>query len=383
MKFEEFFNTVADKYADSRTISRSELVKLCVDNDITVPQKYLKKEFSVSRGVFKLPDSLFEKTNSTFDMVQSKKLLDQIIPMKDPSYVKFGYHDDIKTIIDSQIFYPIYITGLSGNGKTFMVEQICAELNREMIRVNITKETDEDDLLGGFRLVNGETVYFEGPVVKAMRMGAVLLLDEVHLASMNIMCLQPVLEGKGVFLKKINKFVTPAKGFNVVATANTKGKFSEVGNFSGANILDEAFLDRFSITIEQEYPNINVEKRILKHIFSIEKITDDDFIDKLTVFSNNVRKMYLEGGLDEVISTRRLVSIAKAFVIFRDYNKSIDYCINRFDDSVKTALKCFWEKLFEAPVVPTPGEAPDALKTERINLLEKISISTNFINSAY
>ena len=267
------------------------------------------------------------------------------IPVKDPSYVSWGHHRDIESIVKSKIFYPTFITGLSGNGKTFMVEQICAKLKREVIRVNVTVETDEDDLLGGFRLVDGETQFHKGPVVEAMERGAVLLLDEVDLASTKILALQPVLEGKGVFLKKINQWITPKDGFNVIATANTKGKGSESGSFIGTNILNEAFLERFAVTFEQEYPTNANELKIVKNTFKDNGIEDDDFADHLVKWADIIRKTYYDGGVDEVISTRRLVHVSKAYSIFQDKLKAIELCIARFDDDTKQSFKELYGKV--------------------------------------
>ena len=268
------------------------------------------------------------------------------IPSKDPLFVPFGNFSDVNSIFKSNMFYPIYVTGLSGNGKTFMIEQAAAKAGRELFRVNITVETDEDDLLGGFRLVDGETVWFDGPVVEAMRKGAILLLDEVDLASTKIMCLQPVLEGKGVFLKKINEFVTCADGFNVVATANTKGKGDETGTFMGAGVLNEAFLERFPITVEQEYPSNAVEKKILEKVFDKLNIKDSEFIDKLVNWADVIRKTYVEGAIDELITTRRLVHISNAYSIFNmDRMKAISMCVNRFDDETKTAMIDLYTKI--------------------------------------
>ena len=255
--------------------------------------------------------------------------------------------NDIKKVIQSKQFYPTFITGLSGNGKTFMVEQICAKLKRECIRVNITIETDEDDLLGGFRLINGETVFHRGPVVDAMERGAVLLLDEIDLASNKILCLQPVLEGKGVYLKKINEWVRPAKGFTILATANTKGKGSETGSFVGTQILNEAFLERFAITIEQSYPTPATEKRmLLRHMAEADAI-DDGFAEKLSNWADVIRKTYYDDGCDEIISTRRLVHIVKAFGIFDDKMTAIELCISRFDEETKTTFMDLYTKVDE------------------------------------
>ena len=267
------------------------------------------------------------------------------IPEVDKDYVKFGHHKDIEKIISSGIFYPIFLTGLSGNGKTFSVEQVCAKLQRELVRVNITIETDEDDLLGGFRLVDGQTEFHKGPVVEAMERGAVLLLDEVDLASNKILALQPVLEGKGVYLKKINQWVRPADGFNVIATANTKGKGSETGAFIGTNILNEAFLERFAITLEQEYPTATIETKIVNNVFTAHGVTEPDFARRLVDWAGIIRKTFYDGGTDEIVSTRRLVHIAKAFSIFDDKLKSIELCIARFDEDTKATFRKLYECL--------------------------------------
>lgn len=299
------------------------------------------------------PTSVVEMTKGTTSTVSN-------IPAKDPLFVPFGNFSDVNSIFKSNMFYPIYVTGLSGNGKTFMIEQAAAKAGRELFRVNITVETDEDDLLGGFRLVDGETVWFDGPVVEAMRKGAILLLDEVDLASTKIMCLQPVLEGKGVFLKKINEFVECADGFNVVATANTKGKGDETGNFMGAGVLNEAFLERFPITVEQEYPSNSVEKKILNKVFDKLNINDSEFVDKLINWADVIRKTYVEGAIDQLITTRRLVHISNAYAIFNmDRMKAISMCVNRFDDETKMAMIDLYTKIdsgVDAEVTATATE---------------------------
>ena len=269
-----------------------------------------------------------------------------LIPDKDDTFVKFGNFADIKRIIQSRLFYPTFITGLSGNGKTLSVEQACSQLNRELIRVNITVETDADDLIGGFRLVNGETAWHNGPVIEALERGAILLLDEIDLASNKIMCLQSILEGKGVFLKKIGLFVKPAVGFNVFATANTKGKGSDDGRFIGTNILNSAFLDRFAITLEQEYPTNAIEQKILQGIAnSIGLVDSEDFIKKLCDWSDIIRKTFYDGGIDEIVSTRRLSHILKAYSIFNSKEKSIRYSISGFDDDTKQAFIELYDKV--------------------------------------
>jgi len=262
------------------------------------------------------------------------------IPEKDDSYVPFGNFNSVRKVISSRKFYPIFITGLSGNGKTMSVEQACAAAKRELIRVNITIETDEDDLIGGFRLVDGDTVWHNGPVLEALERGAVLLLDEIDLASNKILCLQSVLEGKGVFLKKIGKYVNPSNGFTVIATANTKGKGSEDGRFVGTNILNEAFLERFPVTFEQDYPSVNTETKIL-----LNAGCEQEFADNLVKWAGIIRKTFFDGGVDEVITTRRLVHIVQAFDIFGNRLDSITKCVNRFDDDTKQSFLDLYTKV--------------------------------------
>jgi hypothetical protein len=275
-----------------------------------------------------------------------------LIPEKDDTFVKFGNFNDVKKIIQSRLFYPTFITGLSGNGKTFSVEQACAQLKRELIRVNITIETDEDDLIGGFRLVNGETAWHNGPVIEALERGAILLLDEIDLASNKILCLQSVLEGKGVFLKKIGRFVKPSPGFNVIATANTKGKGSDDGRFIGTNVLNEAFLERFPVTFEQSYPSTATEQKILEGIALDLSVEDREFCTQLVNWADVIRKTFYDGGIEEIISTRRLVHIIRAYSIFNDKAKALQVCINRFDDETKQAFMELYDKIdvnFELP----------------------------------
>jgi MoxR-like ATPase len=264
-----------------------------------------------------------------------------LTPPRFDGYVAWGHFSDIEKIVRSKRFYPIFVTGLSGNGKTLMVEQVCAKLKRECYRVNITRQTDEDDLLGGFRLINGNTVWVDGPVVAAMKNGGVLLLDEIDLGSANMMCLQPVLEGKGVFLKKVGQWVTPAPGFTVFATANTKGKGSDDGRFVGTGIMNEAMLDRFPVTFEQPYPTKATEKKILTKA----GLDDADFLTHLTEWSDSVRRGFYAGATDEIISTRRLVDIANAYAIFNDKAKAIALCLARFDDETKASFMALYEKL--------------------------------------
>ena len=266
---------------------------------------------------------------------------------EDPTFIAWGAFHDIVKIIKSNMFYPTYISGLSGNGKTFMVEQACAKVKKEFIRVQINPETDEDDLLGGFRLINGETVFAKGPVLKAMENGAILLLDEIDRATNKIMCLQGILEGKPVLVKKTGEIVKPAEGFNVIATANTKGKGSEDGRFTAASIIDEAFLERFTISVDQQFPGLSIEKKIvLKHMEKFGTV-DEDFADKLVTWADIIRKTFYDDGVDEVISTRRLCHIVQTFSIFNKRDKAIDLCISRFDDDTKSAFLDLYSKVDE------------------------------------
>jgi len=263
----------------------------------------------------------------------------------DPTFIAWGAFHDIVKIIKSDMFYPTYISGLSGNGKTFMVEQACAKVGKEFIRVQINPETDEDDLLGGFRLINGETVFSKGPVLKAMENGAILLLDEIDRATNKIMCLQGILEGKPVLVKKTGEVIEPANGFNVIATANTKGKGSEDGRFTAASIIDDAFLERFTISVDQKFPGIGIEKKIvLKHMEKFDCV-NDDFADKLVLWADIIRKTFFDDGVDEVISTRRLCHIVQTFSIFNKRDKAIDLCISRFDDDTKDAFLDLYSKV--------------------------------------
>ena len=279
---------------------------------------------------------------------ESVNVLDEkvkIIPEKMSNYVPFGHFRDIKNIIKSKIFFPVFVTGLSGNGKTLMIEQTCAQLKRELYRVNITIETDEDDLMGGHTLVNGNIVYREGPVIKAMRKGAVLLLDEVDLGSNKLMCLQSVLEGKGYLIKKTGEWVSPKEGFTILATANTKGQGSEDGKFIGTQIMNEAMLERFAITMQQEYPPVTTERKILSKEMELTGDVDEEFVTKLVDWADIIRKTYYEGAIDDVITTRRLVHIVNAFRMFNDKLKSITMCISRFDEETRNSILDLYSKI--------------------------------------
>ena len=358
------------KHFGKTELHRTEINDLVKQGKIKDPGWLKSDTYRVSRGVYSLPIEgndfspnlkdvplteeqpktqtapVTEVVNQAAFIVSS--LTGNIVPVKDNVFVPWGHFKDIKQIVSSKTFYPIFVTGLSGNGKTMNVTQACAQTKRECIRVNITIETDEDDLLGGYRLQDGQTVWQNGPVIEAMERGALLLLDEIDLASNKIMCLQPILEGNGVFLKKINKYVKPVEGFNVIATANTKGQGSDDGKFIGTNILNEAFLERFPITVEQSYPTNKIENKILNNVMTekgLNKVADVDFAANLITWADIIRKTYYEGGVDEIISTRRLVHIVEAFSIFKDKMKAIELCTNRFELDTKTSFLDLYTKV--------------------------------------
>ena len=334
------------------------------DWDIISEKEVLVNEFDNS------PSSTIEEMGVAtveFKVKTATNTVVNLVPKKDPQYVAWGHFKDIKTILESRMFYPVFVTGLSGNGKTSMIREVCAKLKRDMVRVNITVETDEDDLLGGFRLVNGETVWQDGPLVVAMKTGAVALIDEVDLASHKIMCLQPIMEGQPIYLKKINELVYPADGFNIIATANTKGKGSSDGRFMGTNILNEAFLDRFSATFYQEYPSTSFEEKILKKQFAMYEISEDDFVSKLVKWADVIRRSFKEGAVDDIVTTRRLIDITKTFSIFNNKMKAITLCLERFDDETRDSFADLYTKVdagasFEDITNELPAE--DEIETE-------------------
>ncbi len=366
----------AAEFGLTSPVSRPDVLAVCEEYDLPIPQWLVGKPVRrYGRGLYDLPElsdygqdeldscetveapaSVASPATAPAPMTFNLASDEGIVPDRIDTYVPFGHFKDVEKVIKSKVFYPCFITGLSGNGKTTMVEQVCAKLKRPCYRVNITAETDEDDLLGGFRLVNGNTVWADGPVVRAMEdaRGGVLLVDEIDLASSKIMCLQSVLEGKGVYLKKINRWVTPAKGFTVIATANTKGKGDEAGRFIGTNVLNEAFLDRFPVTIEQEYPTRAQEVKILNKRMDANGTTDTDFAENLVKWAEIVRKSFYEGAVDEIITTRRLVNICEAFGIFGCKEKSIDMAISRFDVDTKEAFKSLYMKLDEEVATDHP-----------------------------
>ena len=359
---QEFVIAASKKFGDGAILTRTEINEFAKSAGLKTPSWLKKDEYRVGHGQYQLPTDDTESSSQS-NLVSVPKVAvtnnepqatvnlmmntetQNLIPSPFEGFVPWGHCATIKKVIQSKMFYPVFITGLSGNGKTLMVEELHSQLKRELIRVNITIETDEDDLLGGFRLINGETKFVPGPVIQAMERGCTLLLDECDLGSNKLLALQPVLEGKGVFLKKINKWITPKPGFNVIATANTKGKGSDDGRFVGTNILNEAFLERFAVTIEQPYPSAKVEKKII--LGSMDKYgkTDEKFADNLTLWAEVIRKTFYDGGVDEIISTRRLDHIVKAFSIFNDKMKSIELCVSRFDDDTKDSFMDLYTKI--------------------------------------
>jgi len=376
------------EYFDKDVITAKELHAYVNEHDISFPyfitrqRKVARGQFSIAVGSTKPVAPKVVKTKSAEPAVAAPAMVAQVVqlatrraqnvtesfvPDRSETYVPFGFFGDLKDIIKSRIFYPVYITGLSGNGKTMMIEQVCAALKRELIRVNITKRTDESDLIGSYELVDGNTIRREGPVITAMRRGAVLLLDECDLGTEDILCLQPILEGKPYFDKKTGEVVHPAAGFNVIATANTKGKGSDDGRFIGTNLLNEAFLERFAITVEQEYPPAATERKILEKNFALYNLTDATFIDRLITWAEVIRKSFADGAVDEVISTRRLVHITKAYSIFGNRLKAIEMCLNRFDTDTKTAFLDLYTKVDADATAPVPVAPKDLVHVETIN----------------
>jgi len=356
MKFtpqkQKFIDSATDIFGAGSILRKKDVVAASKSAGIPTAGWFLG-QMKIGYNQFKLPGESAPSTiiNTPTETTASMSLIatnmekQNLVPSVFEGFVPWGHFKDIKQIVKSGLFYPIFVTGLSGNGKTLMIEQVHADMNKELIRVNITIETDEDDLLGGFRLVNGETKFVPGPVIEAMEKGCTLLLDECDLGSNKLMCLQPVLEGKGVYLKKVNKWITPKDGFNVMATANTKGKGSEDGRFIGTNILNEAFLERFAVTIEQPYAAAAVEKKIVLGSMKKYGTVDEDFATNLVTWSEVIRKTFYDGGVDELISTRRLDHIVKAFAIFKDKMKSIEMCVARFDDDTKESFMDLYTKI--------------------------------------
>ena len=363
---------LVERYPDLKQFRRKFIHQAAVDCGYSVKEyvDLIGDSFKVRKGLYDyssiLSKSTTASTATTLEAPTVMKLAapvtsilntDTYVPAVESTYVRWGEFADIASIIKSKSFYPVYIAGLSGNGKTMMVEQACAYADREYVRVQISPETDEDDLIGGFRLLNGETVFAKGPVVKAMERGAILLIDEIDRSTNKIMCLQGVLEGKPIMIKKTGEIIRPAKGFNVIATANTKGKGSDDGRFVSATVIDEAFLERFVCTIEQTYPPLATERKIVvKHMEKYNKV-DEDFAEKLVTWSEVIRKTFADGGVDELISTRRLCHIAHTFSIFDDRLKAINMCISRFDEDTKLAFSDLYSKI-DASVNSKSSEVP-------------------------
>jgi hypothetical protein len=375
----KIISVLSEKYPDQVQFRRKQIDDVAVELGFGFKgaAELIGDEFKVSRGLYDLTRVIKKATEplptkpqaTTAPVLKLSAAIsstineDSYIPSKDETYVQWGAYSDVAQIIKSKTFYPIYIAGLSGNGKTMMVEQACASLDREYIRVQISPETDEDDLIGGFRLLNGDTVFAKGPVIKAMERGAILLVDEIDRATNKIMCLQGVLEGKPVLIKKTGEVIHPSPGFNVIATANTKGKGSDDGRFVAATIIDEAFLERFVATIEQPYASFATEKKIvLRHMEKYGR-RDEDFAEKLCTWAEVIRKTFADDGVDEVISTRRLCHIAHSYKIFEDRLKAVQMCISRFDLDTKTAFLDLYTKI--DPMVQ-PVREPSAAPTEGI-----------------
>ena len=349
-----FVDTAAEMFGDGAVITKAQKAEAAEKAGVPFPTWFKGEGFSVGYNAYKLPSEggptvapavVSEDASAVVNLVATNMNDQNLVPASFEGFVPWGNFKLIEKVVKSGMFYPMFITGLSGNGKTLMVEQVCAKLNKELIRVNITIETDEDDLLGGFRLVNGETKFMPGPVIEAMERGCTLLLDECDLGSNKLLCLQPVLEGKGVYLKKINKWVTPKDGFNVIATANTKGKGSDDGRFIGTNILNEAFLERFAVTMEQPYASATTEKKIVLGSMKKYGAVDEEFAMNLVTWAEVIRKTFFDGGVDEVISTRRLDHIVKAFAIFGDKMQSIELCVARFDEDTKASFLDLYTKI--------------------------------------
>ena len=385
-----FLDACSEQYPNQVEFAKSTVKKICKTAGIPKPSWLFRNpQFKVGYGTYSIesvvPENYSQPVVPTVQAVQTVEtvpvptstvgvnVLDEnvsVIPTVMDNYVPFGHFKDLKSILKSGVFFPVFITGLSGNGKTLMVEQICAKLKKELFRVNITIETDEDDLIGSNTLINGNIVFKEGPVLKAMRKGAVLLLDEVDLASNKIMCLQSILEGGGYLIKKTGEFVKPEPGFTVVATANTKGKGSEDGRFIGTNILNEAFLERFAICLEQEYPPVVTERKILSKEMALTGDVDMDFCEKLVDWADVIRKTFYEGAIDDVVTTRRLVHIVNAFRMFGDKLKSIEMCISRFDEETRVSILDLYTKV-DAGVNPLEEVAEEGSEENSENPLDE------------
>ena len=354
-----FVDTAAEMFGEGAVLTKAQTKEAAKKAAVPFPT-WFRKKCSVGYNAYKLPGEAAAvaattvtagEENAVVNLLATNMEKQNLVPALFEGFVAWGNFSKIEKVVKSGLFYPIFVTGLSGNGKTLMIEQVHAKLNKELIRVNITIETDEDDLLGGFRLVNGETKFVPGPVIEAMERGCTLLLDECDLGSNKLLALQPVLEGHGVYLKKVNKWVKPAQGFNVMATANTKGQGSENGMFIGTNVLNEAFLERFAVTMEQPYPTAATEKKIVVNSMTKYGAVDLEFADKLIQWADVIRKTYYDGGIDAVISTRRLDHIAKAFAIFGSKQEAITLCVARFDADVSESFLDLYSKIDDGVIV--------------------------------
>ena len=359
----ELFNAFVTAHPNKESLTRQEMFTFAEETGLNRNSvgALMKKLPRVERGVYSMVTNVVSMPNVSAQPVQQTPVAEAVqkavgkvrstsseevfVPEKDSTFVKWGYFSDVSKIIKSKMFYPMYVAGLSGNGKTMMIEQACAAAKREYVRVQITPETDEDDLIGGFRLLDGETVFAKGPVIKAMEAGAILLIDEIDRGSNKLMALQGVLEGKPVLIKKTGEVVHPAPGFNVIGTANTKGQGDDAGRFISASIIDEAFLERFTITLEQPYPSASVEKKIVKNHMEKFGANDSEFVDKLVAWGQAIRKTFLDGGVDEIVSTRRLCHIIQTFSIFNDRMKAIELCVNRFDEDTRSGFLDLYSKI--------------------------------------
>jgi MoxR-like ATPase len=381
----ELFSAFVNAHPDKDSLTRQEMFTFAEETGLNRNSvgALMKKLPRVERGVYSMVTNVVSMPNVPSQPVQQTPVAEAVqkavgkvrstssdevfIPQKDSTFVKWGYFADVSKIIKSKMFYPMYVAGLSGNGKTMMIEQACAAAKREYVRVQITPETDEDDLIGGFRLLDGETVFAKGPVIKAMEAGAILLIDEIDRGSNKLMALQGVLEGKPVLIKKTGEVVHPAPGFNVIGTANTKGQGDAAGRFISASIIDEAFLERFTITLEQPYPSASVEKKIVKNHMEKFGANDSEFVDKLVAWGQAIRKTFLDGGVDEIVSTRRLCHIIQTFSIFNDRMKAIELCVNRFDEDTRSGFLDLYSKI-DADV-NAMDEALDGVQTD-VNMPE-------------
>ncbi len=373
-----FLQTAVTRFGENAVVTRKQILALANELGMSRPRWFFSSAESPDRGKYQIPAighaqviPMTPRQTKKFDPNATSEHDYVMVPDKDKTYVPFGEFKDVERIIRSRKFFPVFISGLSGNGKTFMVEQACARAGRQIVRIQMSRETDEDDLIGGFRLIDGETKFLKGPVLRAMELGAVMLLDEADRADpTKIMCLQGILEGKPYFVKKTGEVVHPAEGFNIFVTANTKGRGSDDGRYVAASMLDDALLERFPITIEQDYPATKIETKILQAQF--DNLTDDHqgYIDHLVAWADVIRRSFAEGASDEVISTRRLVHIIRAYQLFDDRMRAIEMCTNRFDEETKKSFLDLYRKvdptLPKAPEQAAPETDPKSLQGDEI-----------------